>query len=780
VTITAAAPGTGALTRSTETDADGGFGLDNLEPLDTYVVTPTKPGCVFTPLTQTIDVRNGNGQQPIVFNIPDSGIWGKVKTTLGSDVSLAYYLIATYTTNTTPAGVPTASSVSYSNAVNWTDGSYWIQAPPSTGTLTISRVGGPAAFGYETASATRNITVDGSWKQQSFILVPARTIAGTILGQNGVPVQKNATVDFGYGLKWIPSGPTAAYSIKAQPKLYYLSPIENGIISSTPVRFLANLTTAASVATANFTLNLKTYKLEGCLRDANGNDALVLSGATSPTPSTSVRFRPATGYGATPYPATLTANNGCGLGNYYYTVNLPKGLVGSMEVDGHTLQGTPIDGMNSDDWRDYDLYGSRAITGRIYSPNPNLNINTDLRSPDSIFTLRDAATNYVVGTDADMQRSLEFTIPMLEAKSYTLTINRFNAPWGYEAQPYPMIPMVTANLTAGDVDIPAASGFALVHSPIDPASATGGGYFVGNSSGVTLNWNYPPQSPSDRIKYFEVQVNPANTTFTDTVPAPQINWQPGNTITGTTNGVLFRWRARAVYEDGSKGPWLDNAPAPDSPTLKNFNSAVVGASAGPVTFEWNSFVTLDPSKVRYQVQYSDNTAFSAVAPAVAVTLTSTPGVSFVSTSVNPAIGKTYYWRVKTQYNTTGTTWVDISDWSRTEVFFNRYKDINAGPTFVSVDPNTIQFFAANTNASLPANAYYQVVLQDSTNSSAPYFDWTFPRTTNITTPSVYQFLNSHNLPSGTYNWWIGIVYGNDFWAPSITGWTQGIGTITAP
>jgi hypothetical protein len=780
VTITATAPG--ALTQTALTDADGGFNMNNLEPLGApttsprvYTITPSKAGCVFnSDDTVPVNIVNGNGSQPIVFKIPDTGIWGNVSTTLGKDVSLAYYLIATYTTN----------GVSYSNAVNWTNGGYWIQAPPSTGTLTISRVGGPAAFGYETADASRSVTIDNVWKEENFTLVPSRTISGTILGQNAVPVQRGATVDFGYGLKLTPSAPSAAYSIKAQPKLYYLSPVENGINSSTPLRFLANLTTAPAVAGANFTLNLKTYMLRGCLRDFSGNDALVLAGPVWPTPSTSVRFRPATGYGVTLYPAILDVN-GCGLGSYYYEVKLPKGIVGALEVDGHTLRGGSIDGINGDDWRDYNLMGPRAITARVYAPNPNLDINGDLRGGNGIFTLRDAATNYVINADSDMQRSYEFTVPMLEAKAYTLNINQGGVPWGYVAQPFPMSSMVAANLTLADYDVPAATGFALVHAPIDPNDptrpATGGGYFEATSDTQFVQWNYPPMNGADWFQGFEVQVGPATTAFTDVSPAPdfyQPNGDPAYIFEGLTVGTLYRWRVRAVFEKDA-GPWMETAPVPTSPILTSESNYMAGIAAGAVNFEWTGVApdSYSGAALKYVVQYSNNVNFSAVAPNVAVTL---PAVTALerNTLVNPAIGTTYYWRVKVQ-NSAG---VDISGWSPTQMFFNRYKNITADLYYEMSDFDSIQFFAANTNASLPPNAHYQVWLSrdDFTND---FFAWTFPRTANIAAPSARQFPNS--LPSGTYKWMIGIVNGNDESAPAISGWTvptlgSGYETIVVP
>ena len=79
-----------------------------------------------------------------------------------------------------------------------------------------------------------------------------------------------------------------------------------------------------------------------------------------------------------------------------------------------------------------------------------------------------------------MQSSYELSIPELEAKAYTLSINQDQIPYGYVAQPFPMDPIVPVDLTKGDVDIPAASGFVLTHAPINLNSAKNSGYFQAN------------------------------------------------------------------------------------------------------------------------------------------------------------------------------------------------------------------------------------------------------------------------------------------------------------
>jgi hypothetical protein len=331
--------------------------------------------------------------------------------------------------------------------------------------------------------------------------------------------------------------------------------------------------------------------------------------------------------------------------------------------------------------------------------------------------------------------------------------------------------MVAANLTSADYDIPAATGFVLVHKPINPASATGGGYFQVVGSAQTVNWDYPPMNGADWLQGFDFQVGLATTAFTDTSPAPvyvQNDGSLAHEFTGLTAGSLYRWRVRAVFEK-DKGPWLDTSPVPTFPVNEGYES---NQPAGQVTFEWNEVIPANFGGIlKYVVQYSTSSTF-----ATATTLTATTDL-FKTTTIAPSIGTTYYWRVKVQ-NPSG---VDISSWSPTRVFFNRYKNINAGPTFVEEDlgwdVNPVRFFAASANTSLPANAYYRVWLsRDGFNSD--FFAWVFPKTANLATPSVRQFPNS--LPSGTYAWKIEIANGNDGWAPWISGWTDGVGTIVVP
>ena len=796
VTITVSAPN--ALTQTALTGGDGSWNMITLEPLSSYVVTPSRPGCVFIPASQSIDVTNGDRNQPIVFDIPSTGVYGTVSTTLGSAtnfVSLAYYLIATYTT---PDGV------SYSNSVNWTNGGYWIQVPPNAGgTLSISRMGGPAAFGYGDAGATKTgITLTNQWVEEDFTLTPNRTISGMITDPNGVPVQKNATVDFGYGLHWTQSNlPMGIYSINAQPKLYYLSPVENGLLSSSPVRFLANLTSAPSVIHANFTINLQSYLLDGCLH-TNDNDYLVLAAG-------SVHFVPAPAYGSLLYQFNLNAsgmdanyNQRCGPRDTYFSIRLPQGIAGSVVADNHTVYGnnggTTIDGMNWDKGQDYTLLGNRSITGRIYAPIQTIyNFNNADYSGNGFLVLRDAASNDIVPAPGETQSSYEFSIPQLEAKAYTLSVNQDQVPDGYVAQPFPMDPIVPVNLTAGDVDIPALSGFVLTHAPILPADysrpATGGGYFIAIGSYQEVKWNYPSsmnKNDWNGFKGFELQVGPAITPFTDTSPAPMMLLPngysdptalsydpntPAHLFSGLTNSTLYRWHVRAVYV-ADKGPWLITAPAPTGPANNyGYPYPIFSSTAGPVTFTWNA---LNPANFygttpKYVVQYSTTLTFTSP-----IVLTTGTGATSISTSVNPAIGTTYYWRVKAQ-NSAG---VDISDWSPVQTFFNRYRSLDTvffhrETTFG--DPEPIRFDATNRNASLPADAYYQV--RFSTDPAIPgdnYSQFTFTTTATGTTPSARQYLNS--LGNGTYYWEIAIVNGNDHYATPITGWTAGVGTFSVP
>jgi hypothetical protein len=159
----------------------------------------------------------------------------------------------------------------------------------------------------------------------------------------------------------------------------------------------------------------------------------------------------------------------------------------------------------------------------------------------------------------------------------------------------------------------------------------------------------------------------------------------------------------------------------------------------------------------------------------------------VSTSIDLTAGKTYYWRVKVQNS--ATLAVDVSGWSPTQVFFNRYQPLILGSpayqrdTFDGWNPEPIHFFAGLSTtpatqaallAALPANAYYQVELSNDGFTADSHL-FTFTKTANIGTASARQLLNGL---SGAYAWRIRIVNGNDNFATPITDWTNGNGQIT--
>jgi hypothetical protein len=132
-----------------------------------------------------------------------------------------------------------------------------------------------------------------------------------------------------------------------------------------------------------------------------------------------------------------------------------------------------------------------------------------------------------------------------------------------------------------------------------------------------------------------------------------------------------------------------------------------------------------------------------------------------------------------QYNTGSSStpiWVNISDWSPTQTFFNRYMNLTS-PTFQwdvrGWNPNPVRFLATNPNTSLPVDAYYLVDLSNDSFATDHY--WLFTRTATGSTPSARQYLDS--LPAGTYAWKISILNGNDHYGSLITGWTDAPSTI---
>lgn len=781
VTITVSKDG--AITKSAVSSATGGYEVQGLEPLAGYTVTPSKGGCTFYPPTDTVSLIDG--RKGTLFTVPRLSLSGRVLTTLPHDPPRAYYLIATYTTG----------DYSYSATVNWMGGEFRINdIPPNAGgTLTISRIGGPAAFGYDPASASIAIppmtTMD---VYQDITLQPNRTITGTLVGQRGVAVQRDATVYFGYGLTWQQTGVGTNFAIaNAQPRVYYLSPSEDGILSSNPNRKLVNLMTAASANAGAFNMTLRTYRMIGCIF-TRYNDKPLLS-------SNSVRLRPRAGSGTGTYQATLLdqteqyggVDHNCGLEGIYFEIrDIPQGVAGALEFDNHlaeqNVQIGPI--INDEGGRSYHLYGDRSLTGKFYVANNNI----WRPHPDwELLTLRDTATNKQLWADREWEwNSWEFSFPLLERKAYTLTINPDLVPPGYDANLFPMNQIIPADLTRGDYDVPGNQGFILTHKPIDPAQATGAGYFMTGSgeSTYTVNWAHPETNPHDKIWGYELQVAPllpnANSVFTDASPAPIfVAWDelpdpdnPSYQFTGLSGDTNYRWRLRVVYEF-DKGPWMLNAPVQLAPE----NNALFSGAADNIQFEWEAIPGAIPVGVRYVVQYSTTPTFAGGT----VTRPAVDGTTNAS-AAPPALRTVLYWRVKA-VNAAGR---DIGDWSPARVFYNRFTEPLIGEPFFRLiqtdfDPRAIQFYIADGNTTLPANSiyyYYQVQFKPAGDGWGDVDDnnsWTFTRVPNaLATPRAPQDIG--NLASGDYNYRVRIVAGNDHRAPAVTEWTEAGVTFNIP
>jgi hypothetical protein len=748
--VTVTASGTGLATRTNVTDVNGHYDLNNLDPAAGYVITPSKTGCVFNPVSQTIDVSQGDSRQDVNFDVPNLSICGKVKTTLAYDTSLAYYLFASY---------QVTGGNTYTGGVNWAGQDYCINSiPPNNGgTLSISRVGGAAAFGYSATGASLAIPAMTSNLERNFTLTPSRTISGTLTGQNSVPIAKDSKVDFGYGLMWTQPSTGTAYTLTAQPKLYYLEPKEPGIMSVSPLRFLANLTAAPSVANANFTLNLNTYGLYGCLRTVN-NEKPVMA-------ANSMRLKANPGAGTASYSATFyDGTQNCDYNQLYYEIiNVPHGVSGNVEADSHLLRNSanvdPITGWLGG-WN-FDLWGNRAITGKIYVANPDVQ-----RQGDDWHTLnlRDAATNEYIEADRDYQwNSWEFTFPNLERKAYTVTFEKDKIPDGFDVQPIPLSKIVTANLATADYDIPAAVGFVLVHKPIDPASADGGGFFTAGDTFQIINWGKPEENGNDRINGYEVQVLPATTAFTATTPIYQrvFDWYPGFDhenpsirLEGLTAGVFYHYRVRAVYQRDN-GSWMSIAPVPTSP----LSTDLLQGAAGNIAFTWTA-PSGAPAGARYVVQYSTVSTFASGS----ILLPATTGLT-TSTTTAPAVKTVFYWRVKMQ----DASSKDISDWSPTQMFYNRFDAPTLGSpslieeTFQNNNQHTVKFCATDANTALPSSAYYMVEYRPHSGSawSGTVDDnntFFFTRTSNCA--NARRMLLDKMSPSGDYDYRISIVIGN--------------------
>lgn len=631
---------------STVTDSKGQFTIKNLEPVSGYNLTVTYPN---TNDCETSTVSNLNlTDGDLTFNIPlggTSSITGKVMANMrlvipklvgstyvnqyGQDnptTPLAYYLLANYTTN---------RGFIYQSSVDWLSGAYKIDKIPKflttgkSGTLEISRVGGPAAFGYESGySSDPNCTLNrfyskskcdltdiGSIQEarQDFLLTPNRLLSGTIVGQNATPIQQNAIVTFGEGLFWKSPGvlnnagsaannfygsTATAFNILAQPRIYYLQPFEGGgIITGFAAagmnRKLVNLTSTNS-SYNYFKVNLRSGTIRGCLETEYGESPVI------PSTTASLRLRPDTVPSGTynTFGGTITLNDSNCNGFPSYTIpNVPYGVVGTFELDNHTVIGNnrrladPFNGDISN--RKLIVQGDRSLVGKIYSAynqsagilNPA--VNFDLKNNLAISGLIGSFTPSILVNDT----LKEFEIPNLERRNYSLSY--LGNIEGFDVVSSAFTPPInlSANLSANAlVDIPLLAYHKPIELLISPGSNLGSYGYMHGTGDININWAPPEANSSDPVVNYELQVgNISKTAFTETNPAPMIVPHDPTlsefqvTYTNILPGQVYWYRVRPTFKN-DKGPW--------SSATANLADRLTSTGYSPTPgFGWRYFTT---------------------------------------------------------------------------------------------------------------------------------------------------------------------------------------------
>ncbi len=750
---------------SAVTDSQGKFSINNLEPVSDYSLTVTYPNTNDCDTTSLSNLNLTAGDLSVTIPLGEtSSITGKVMANMrlvmpqlvgntyvnqyGEDnptTPLAYYLLANYTTN---------GGFVYQSSIDWLSGSYRIDNVPmfkssgKSGTVEITRVGGPAAFGYESGynndpncnlngfypKSKCDLTNVGTIKEvrQDFLLTPNRILSGTIIGQSVTPIQRGAIVTFGEGLYWKSPGvlnnagtaannfagsTSTAFNILAQPRIYYLQPVEaGGIITGFAAagmnRKLVNLTSTNSTGNV-FTVNLRIGTISGCLETEYGESPVI------PSTTASLRLRPDTVPSGTAntFAGTITPTDSkCNNYPSYTIPNVPYGVVGTFEFDNHTAIGNnrriadPFNGNISN--RKLIVQGDRSLVGKIYSAfnqasgilNPA--VNFDLKNNLAISGLSGIFTPSIL-TNESLK---EFEIPNLERRNYTLSylgnIEGFDVVSSTFTAPINLAANLSANAM---VDIPLLAYHKPIELLVNPGTNLGSDGYTHGTGPIPISWAPPEANSNDPVDKYELQVgNIPKTAFTETNPTPvivphdptlnEIQVEYSNILTGQ----IYWYRVRPVFKY-DKGPWSSAtvnsadrststgfSPTPGFgwryfTTPPNLTSPANGASIGTatqVTLTWAAMAntaSLSPAPIlAYRVDLLRNIDPDDYISSVCVNTTSrlftgltTPG--------------TYYWRVQAFKYTGSFTAGTCSDGSCSTgscLDINKFTEVSTERTFI--------------------------------------------------------------------------------------------------
>jgi hypothetical protein len=813
----------GAATRETTSDGEGSFNVNNLDPVN-YIVTPYKAGCgttytlggdvdksVYIPADQEVNVT-GEDQHSMRFDIPRYKVFGRVHLAQPNDTeSVSPGLIATYAISGDTSGAL------YQASINWVDGWFSIDNVPANlgGILYVTRTGGAAAFGYVPTPSSGvgsvpdplglggvRIAVPSVMRDaySEVVLNGARTITGSIAGQNGVPVIKDSRVMFGSGLSWLQSwapgqtGNGSAFTIpNAQPKLYYIAPVENGIRSVTPARALVNLTAAASAAAGTFSLTLQDSWLSGCIWTDNGEYPILsnFTGATAP-----IRLKAAAGTVPYYYAVYNAQNSDCGPGPGYYIWPLPYGISGTLEINNHTSRtSTTVEPQIFDRNNNYflNLYGDRTISGKLLAAaSPYINFDDgDSRQIISIYN-RNAAGGYdkFDSTREYDSQIKEFKFFTLERNVHVIEYNQGNPLRGFYLRRYPgstgwlkpdpaspLPPILPSDpdyykrlvdVTSGDVDL--GTLYQAYHIDIDSSSMATDPGIKPDRQHITFSWTIPEFNSSNQIQGFQFQLAKNS----DPWPADSDNeWVQLTAKEGETQKYLrgtywinsdLKWRVRPQYRN-DYGSWVQ---APDLLKLDGV-SLVYPDPAYNLDFVSGTTYSIKVDHFNgahhYRYQFADNYGFTG--DLVSGTILDTgPGVITkdginLSSTFDP--GQILYYRVWAENSSDEA----VSYWSWIMEIGYQFSAPNSAVAAVSsmTSANPVAFTISDSNASLPDDAHYQVNFVLSAASYPTESGLTAANTWLSATPPPNGVLWNQakgTIPAGTYKWRVRLVVGSTF------------------
>ena len=225
-----------------------------------YIVTPSKSGYSFSPVSTSLTISGANGSANFSSAALTYTITGTISGAGGSGTTVALSGASSATTTASASGTYTFSSV-------------------ANGVYSVT----PSKSGYSFSPTSTSVTISGANGSANFSSAAATyTISGTITNGSGVTVSLA-----GGSIAITTASSTGTYSFAGLKNgAYTVTPSKSGY-TFTPTK--TSVTISNANATANFTAVVPTYTISGTLSGTGGAGAKVsLAGASTATTTASL------------------------------------------------------------------------------------------------------------------------------------------------------------------------------------------------------------------------------------------------------------------------------------------------------------------------------------------------------------------------------------------------------------------------------------------------------------------------------------------------------------